>query len=213
MYTEKTTIHETEDKDGNITTDTVKETRTICKNSGEPDYIKIYTDMWCDFNQIPIKWRELFVQLAIRMTYADASDKSNSGGQIVAVGGPIRDDIMSMLGWKNRQTFQKGLRELKNCGAIRMISRGFYQINPSYAGRGLWKYNPSKEQGGIENIKVYFDLKNKEVDTHIEWAMPEDTENPDLHGDITVEHTEVRDADGNNYSSDMEGYVAHAKGA
>lgn len=209
MYLEKTTIHEVEDKDGNLTTDTVKETKTYHPNSGEPEYIKIYTSMWCDFNQIPERWQPLFLALATRMTWADCTDKEHYGGQLVAVNGPIRDDIIDEMGWTTRQPLQRGLRVLRECGAIRMVSRGFYQINPSYAGRGFWKYNPSKEQGGIENIKVYFDLKNKKVDTHIEWSAPED----EFHGNLSVEHTEIRDADGNDYSSDMEGYVAKSKGA
>lgn len=207
MYKETTTIHEFEDKDGNVTTDTTRETKTYHRSCGEPHYIKIYTNMWCELNEIPIKWRPLFLELAVRMDYADA--RSEIGGQLVNVIGYTRNAIMRACGWKASSQLSKGLAALTEVGAIRRVCRGQYQINPSYAGKGEWKYDPAKEEGGIENIKVYFDLKNKKVDTQIEWSAPED----EFHGNLSVEHTEIRDADGNDYSSDMEGYVAKSKGA
>ena len=157
------------DADGNIT-ETTKETTKKIEQSKEPDYIKIYTRVWCEINEIPEKWRELFLQLAVRMTYARASDPDNAGGQIVSTGGPLGEEIRAALGWKTRVPYQKGLRALCECNAIKRVGRGFYQINPSYAGRGEWKYNPRLDRGGIENIVGTFDLKEKKVDATIIWA-------------------------------------------
>lgn len=170
-----------EDSEGNVTS-TTKETTKKIERSTEPDYIKIYTNMWCEFNQIPHKWRDLFLQLAIRMTYSNLpKDKCNSdglfsgpGGQLVSTGKPYGDDICMALGWKvsdktNNQLMQ-GLRELCKCNAIRKINRGVYQINPQYAGKGEWKYNPKADRGGVEALTALFNFSEKDVSTNVIWA-------------------------------------------
>lgn len=165
-YHEVTKITKQINEDGTETVTEATETHKIDK-SGEPDYIKIYTDMWCSYNAIPDRWRSLFLQLAIRMTYADAT--SREGGQVVNITGPTKLSILKTLGWKENN-FRKGIQKLCECHAIRRISRGWYQINPSYAGRGEWRYNTKKEQGGIENIITKFNFKDKTVDTQIIFA-------------------------------------------
>ncbi len=163
-FTEKVIV---ENADGSVSEKIVERTHTIERNS-EPDYIKIYTRMWCEFNGIPDVWREFFLQLASRMTYADASD--SNGGQIVFTGDPTRSYIEKTLKWKDSMYF-KGLEALCSCGAIRKLKkRGVYQINPSYAGRGEWKYNPRLQRGGIEDIVAKFSFRDREVDTRIVWA-------------------------------------------
>lgn len=160
----KTETHTREDADGNITIDT-KET-TISKES-EPDYIKLYTRTWCEFNQIPVPFRELFLLLAQKMSYCKTSDLKNS--QIVYTGTPIKEEIMETLGWKDSM-YQKGLKKLTEKGAIKRIARGVYQINPSYAGKGGWRYNPNLEQGGIKDLIATFNFADKTVNTQILWA-------------------------------------------
>lgn len=168
MSTIKTYIKETqiEDAEGNITLSTITETSKIEKNE-EPDYIKIYTAMWCEFNQIPQRAQKLFFELATRMTYADAS--SQQGGQTVFTGKPISDDICKRLGIGN-DMYNKLLKDLVNCHAIQRIGRGVYQISPKYAGRGFWKYNPKYKNGGIENLIAKFDFATKQVETEVIWA-------------------------------------------
>ena len=160
-----------EDSNGNIQKTTKEITQKI-QRSTEPDFIKIYTNMWCEFNQIPEKWRSLFLQLAIRMSYCRIS--ATEGGQIVYTGKPQGDDICHSLGWevsnKTNGQLMKGLRELCNCKAIRKINRGVYQINPQYAAKGEWKYNPRFDRGGVEDLIAKFDFKNKIVETKIIWA-------------------------------------------
>ena len=178
MPTIESSIHEVIERDanGNETYSKQQFTKKVKERSNEPDYIKIYTNMWCAANQIPDQYRELFLQLAIRMTYAqavpdaDETDGENAGGQIVATGGPNAVAIMKALKWTSKRMYQYGLRALKQCNAIRQISRGWYQINPQYAGRGEWKYNPQKDRGGIENIIGYFDLQKKQMSAKIIWA-------------------------------------------
>lgn len=145
------------------------ETRTTRKVEplGEPDYIKLYTKMWCEFNNIPVAYRNLFLELAIRMSYANASDVYDS--QIVHTSKPTGDAICKALGWKTNM-LQKGLKVLCDCGAIRRINRGAYQINPSYAGRGTWRYNPRLKQGGIQDLVAVFNFKEQTVVPTFTWA-------------------------------------------
>lgn len=154
------------DEEGNEKT-TTKETTKKIERSNEPDYIKLYTKVWCEFNQIPNQWRLLFLELITRMSYTNSNDLKHS--QIVATGGPTKEAICKTFNWKSNM-YQKGLKALKETGAIKQISRGFYQINPNYAGRGEWKYNPKLERGGIEDLKATFDFKNKTIDLNIIWA-------------------------------------------
>lgn len=162
-----------QDANGNITKDTIEKTKKIEKLS-EPDYIKIYTNMWCEFNQIPEKWRGLFLQLAARMSWCRFSSENDDGGQIVYTGKPNGDDICRSLNWevstKTNSQLMKGLKELCKCNAIRKVNRGVYQINPAYAARGEWKYNPRANRGGVEDLIAIFNFKDKKVKTNIIWA-------------------------------------------
>lgn len=133
----------------------------------EPDYIKIYTRMWCDFNQIPLVYQDLFLQLAVRMSYCNSTNLKHS--QLVNTGRPWSDDIMAALGWKQRM-YQKGLKKLCDFGAIKQVARGVYQINPSYAGKGEWFYNPRQNRGGVKDLIAVFNFKEGSVDTDIVWA-------------------------------------------
>lgn len=134
----------------------------------EPDYIKIYTNMWCEFNQIPMVYRQLFLELALRMTYCNSTKLAKS--QLVSTGSPYKEDIMEACGWKSKGMYQKGLKALCECGAIKRINRGIYQINPSYAGKGKWLYDSKADQGGVKDLIATFNFKDKTVDTHIVWA-------------------------------------------
>lgn len=145
------------------------------ERSTEPDYIKLYTSMWCEFNQIPLRARPLFLELVVRMGYADKS--ARGGGQLVGTGGPIMADICEKLGSDGkaltRSTYQKYLKDLVNCGAIIPISRGYYQISGDYAGKGEWRYNPTLKRGGVEELTTTFRMRSdgtKQVETNILWA-------------------------------------------
>lgn len=169
----KQEIHTTEDADGNIT---IQKQETIIKKEKEPDYIKLYTKVWCEFNQIPDTYRLLFLELIQRMSYCNSHDLANS--QIVYTGAPVSTAIMQTLGWK-RAMYQRGLQKLCECNAITKINRGVYQINPNYAGRGGWKYNPKEDRGGVKDLVAKFNFATKEVETEIIWA--DDGENDDIN--------------------------------
>ena len=154
------------DADGNCRTETFERTTKIERNA-EPDFIKIYTKMWCDFNRIPDRLRPLFLELVARMTYCNSADMANS--QLVYTGRPWSDAIMRALDIQP-STYKQYLRELCDCGAIRKVARGAYQINPAYAGRGEWKYNPKLQRGGVEDLVATFNFKDQKVDTKIIWA-------------------------------------------
>lgn len=154
------------DENGNEVTSKV-EKKTKFEVSTEPDYIKLYTKMWCEFNQIPNVYRQLFLELVSRMSYCDSHDKNM--GQLVNTGKPWSEAIMANLHWKEAM-YNRGLKELCKCNAIKRVGRGVYQINPNYAGKGEWKYNPKLERGGIEDLVATFNFKTKEVETNIVWA-------------------------------------------
>lgn len=174
----KKEIQTFEDSEGNITKTTM-ETTVKLEKCKEPDFIKIYTDMWCEFNRIPSKWRGLFLQLAIRMTYCKLSTgngkNGEEGGQLVNTGKPFSDEICRALGWmvkdgKTSNQLMQGLRELCKCNAIKKINRGVYQINPKYAGKGEWKYNPKADRGGVESLIAQFNFADHDVKTEVVWA-------------------------------------------
>lgn len=167
-------IRTTEDADGNISTSTLEKTSKIAK-SDEPDYIKLYTSTWCEFNQIPLRLRDLFLELIVRMSYADSSSPDES--QIVYTGKPTSTAIMKALGLK-QSTYNQYLRELRECKAIKQVSRGVYQINPNYAGRGQWKYNPTLQSGGISDLRATFDFVKGTVETKIIWGDNKNANDP-----------------------------------
>lgn len=159
-------VRTVEDVEGNITSTIVEKSSKI-QRSEEPDYIKLYTKVWCEFNEIPIRLRDMFLELAVRMNYADSTNPETS--QTVYAGKPVSTTIMKNLNIK-QATYNQYLRELIECRAIRRVNRGVYQINPNYAGRGQWKYNPNLESGGIEDLVATFNFKDKTVETKIIWA-------------------------------------------
>lgn len=154
------------DADGNESTTIFEKTTNIQRNS-EPDYIKLYTRMWCEYNGIPTTYRSLFLELVTRMTYCSTADLGNS--QLVNTGKPWSESIMHVLGWQ-KAMYQRGLRELCECGAIRKVGKGVYQVNPQYAGKGEWKYNPRLERGGVEDLVATFHFADGTVNTQITWA-------------------------------------------
>lgn len=170
------------DAQGNESKTVTEKTKAI-EISNEPDFIKLYTKMWCEFNSIPVQWRELFLQLATRMSYCNKTNPEES--QIVHTCEPTASVICKTLGWKQKDSLMKGLRALQKCNAIKKISRGVYQINPSYASRGEWKYNPRLERGGVEDLVATFDFRAGTVSTTITWT-PDD--NPGTPTNVTT-HT------------------------
>lgn len=160
-------VRTTVDADGNEETTTVEKTRAI-ERSTEPDYIKLYTRLWCEFNGIPERYRPLFLELATRMSYCNKTDLETS--QTVYTGEPYATAICNALGWKQKDSLMKGLKALCSCGAIRKVNRAVYQINPSYAGRGEWKYNPKYDRGGVEDLVATFSFAAGTVETKIVWA-------------------------------------------
>lgn len=122
---------------------------------GEPNCIRLYTNMWCKLAEMPDEYVRLFLALASRMSYCDAKDLEHS--QIVYTCRPWCGDIMKECGWTSRASLQKGLQALTDCNAIRKVDRGVYQVNPSFAGKGSWNYNSKLRRGGISDLVAAFD--------------------------------------------------------
>ena len=166
IYTTKE-VTTTIDADGNETT-TTKETSSNIVRNNEPDYIKLYTKMWCEFNDVPERWRALFLQVIIRMSYCNSADLEHS--QIVTIYGIVTEDICKACGWTDKSNVRRGLKVLCDCEALKKVGRATYQVNPNYAGRGEWKYNPKLQRGGVEDLRATFNFKDRRVDTKIVWA-------------------------------------------
>ena len=110
---------------------------------------------------LPAAYRFLFFVLAARMGYCDSDDLAHS--QLVMTGEPYREEIMEIMGWTNRDSLMKGLRALCECNIIRKVSRGCYQINPRFASKGQWLYNPRIPQSNVEGLKKYYDDEQREA--------------------------------------------------
>jgi len=154
------------DSEGNESTTEISKSVSYVRNE-EPDYIKLYTKMWLEMNEIPLAYRGLFLELVCNMSYSYAPNMRKS--QMVNTGKPWSDFICEKLGW-GQKMYEKALRELVVCGAIKRLYRGVYQINPSYAGKGEWLYNPKLSRGGIKDLKATFGLKDKTAEVEIIWA-------------------------------------------
>jgi len=123
--------------------------------------------MWAEFNGIPYAYRGLFLQLCTRMSYCNATDIKDS--QIISTTKLFAERDIKALGC-GIDMYRKGLKKLCECGAIKKLERGTYQINPQYAGKGTWKYNPKLKNGGIENLVAQFNFRDNEVETEFLWA-------------------------------------------
>lgn len=163
IYHEEVMKVQREGADGNVTVDTAVITQAIRKNE-EPDYVKIYIDEWRGSDRIPARYRRLFLHLAMYMTYANCGKDGDpdEGGQIVYAMGKTRKALLKECGWSGDDALCKGLKALADCGAIRKVGRGVYQINPRYAARGTWHYNNRNRQGGAENLLAAFDTDDQE---------------------------------------------------
>lgn len=137
---------------------TTRETTAEIIPSDQGKYIKLYTNVWCEFNDIPIGWRPLFLELACNMQYPAFPDAAKVEDlQLVNTIGIFGDKICNHLGIK-RNNMQKGLKALCDCNAIKRIDRGVYQINPSYAVIGA--YNSKGAKTVLNNLKASFDFLN-----------------------------------------------------
>ena len=165
-----TTITQNDDGSQNVVTETKE---TTFDKGREPDYIKIYTKMWCNFKGLTDKYITMFMELASRMTYCNSNDLKHS--QLVNTGSLFAEEIIKACGWKTRDPLAKGLKTLCQYGVIRKVGKGVYQINPEYAGRGAWRYNPREDNGGVKDLVATFNFKENSVDTLITWNDDEET--------------------------------------
>lgn len=154
---------------------TVSETKdSVIKavsRENQPDFIILYTTVWCECNDIPSRYRELFLQLAFHMSFVNSDDIDRS--QLVDVSGPHKLDILEALNWKE-QALRKGLKALCDCNAIIRrtdFGKSWYQINPSYAARGAWSV---KNGIGIKDFKIHFDMLSRSLQTVITVADDEE---------------------------------------
>lgn len=72
----------------------------------------------------------IFSKLTHMMDFADKE-------QIVRIDKTVRQQLMRHLGVKMAM-IDRSLKQLRNNGLIRRLSRGVYAVNPFYASRGKW---------------------------------------------------------------------------
>lgn len=148
----KKTIETTETKDmyGRVTgSESIIKTVSIGR-SGEPEYIKIYTNKFNLIKDLKGYSLKIFLILCQYVGYADVSDKA--GGQLVKIDKDIKERIMNELDI-SLSTLSRGLADLKNHKLIKKIDGTTYQMNPFLVGRGFWEYKPSYSSGGIGDLR------------------------------------------------------------
>lgn len=195
---EYVTIEKVRDQEGNVISEKESTRTKRIDRVTEPDFIKLYATTWRDKseNKIPIGYRPLFLELASRMSYCEADDLEHS--QLVMTSGAYQDAIMKALNLKSRDSLQKGLKALCDCNAIRRVQRGIYQVNPKYAGKGQWKYNPRVSKSSLEEFADYYDwqrekAERKKLKQGIFKIQTPGKKEPDLNGageskaDVTAE--------------------------
>lgn len=168
---ENTEITEVLDDSGKV-----KEKRVVKKEFAksydtEPEYIKLYTDVWCTFYDVPVVYKELFLQLAMHMTPVDCNSLETS--QLVYTTGPMRDYYIKSCGWKSYESMAKGLKALCECNAIKKIKNGIYQVNPSFAARGKWLDAKDGEDGkftGLKSLRLTFDFLSGKMSTDVTYS-------------------------------------------
>ena len=121
------------------------------KQEREPDFYKLYR-----LDDVPMQWRRLFSLLACFMSYTDATNERTLQFSQIVYTGMVKDKLMQVMGWETGSMYQKGLRELTKCGAIRHLARGVYQVNPTIAAKGSWEYDKRRRQGGVKKFTEYF---------------------------------------------------------
>lgn len=191
-YYKETETTTTIDAEGNETSNILEKTK-IYDRVSEPDYIKLYikpgTAMKPDgtssigIQGIPAAYRNLFIQLAMRMTYCNSNDIRSA--QIVNTDVPFSYDIMRALNW-GTSMYYKGLKELAARDIIRKVRRGVYRINPIYASRGEWRHNDKLNRGGVMDLVNEFkrtkntDSDSKDIDLDIVYIWAHDgTDTPE----------------------------------
>lgn len=176
------------DNDGNIIKEEKSESTWTIERTGEPDFIKLYTDAWVpkksnkdkedspagkktapargknaadgkDTTQLKLPAAYRFLFVVLASRMSYCDRDDLEHSQLVITEKPFRDEIMRIMGWGNRDSLQKGLRALCECNAIRKVSRGCYQINPRFASKGQWKDNPRITQSNVEGLKKHYDRK------------------------------------------------------
>lgn len=118
----------------------------------EPDFIKLYFNAICGFNDVSPANVPVLMALLPYMTYADDSH----GGQIIGLTSYIRDRICEKLNIKP-ETLRKNINALCDGKILRKIATNTYQANPHLFGKGDWK--------SIKNLRGSFDWEHGMVVT------------------------------------------------
>lgn len=160
MASIKKSIETTETKDeyGRVTeSESIIRTVSIGR-SGEPEYVKIYTNNFKLIKDLKNESLKIFLILCQHVGYADVSDKA--GGQLVKIDKDIKEKIMNELDI-SLSTLSRGLADLKNHKLIKKIDGAIYQMNPFLVGRGFWEYRPSYRSGGVGDLRNDWNVENR----------------------------------------------------
>lgn len=141
---------ETKDEYGRVTGSESTIRTVSIGRSGEPEYVKIYTNNFKLIKDLKNESLKIFLILCQYVGYADVSDKA--GGQLVKIDKDIKGRIMNELDI-SLSTLSRSLSDLKNHKLIKKIDGTTYQMNPFLVGRGFWEYRPSYSSGGVGDLR------------------------------------------------------------
>jgi len=133
----------------------------------EGDFFKIYVNGIDALLDIPESSLKLFLLISSKASYANVRDDENYGGQMVNIRKDVRTLWCSKLGISERAYFNH-MKKLMDARLIRKIDTYNYQVNPSFVGRGLLQYSPTRGYGGIGELRTRFNSGATKTETTVE---------------------------------------------
>ena len=111
--------------------------------------VMAFLDTLEDENRVPVQYKELFAQLAVRM--CDLQFKKEGKvilfPRVVCGAGKDADEVMDALGWTSKEKFQRGLRDLCECNVMHKLKNDCYQVNPAYVN---FEYKRKVKEANLE---------------------------------------------------------------
>lgn len=92
-----------------------------------PDTLKLCAKQCRELDSIPERARTLLLSLL-----RHASFTFKTGNLVVHPTGSTKDTILLECGWLNKVAMARNIKILCQCGAVEMLMRGAYKINPRY---------------------------------------------------------------------------------
>lgn len=156
----KKTVYEKEitELDGD-TGEIKKRVNTVVKAFNvEPDYVKVYLQDICYFNDIPKSQMDVLFHLLKHLNYENC----------IVITSRIRKEIAERLNI-GPQTLSNKINKLAKSQMIKIVGRNEYEVNPNFFGRGEWQKVMSRRETGDFTLEIKYDKDGKrEINTKLD---------------------------------------------